>query len=373
MLVCPRLFNQDLKGIDMNRLSALSVGLLSVCCLCRPVPVMATDPPVVTKSPATAVSTPAPSKSSKPKGHLKDISLFVLSKDGRLAVTADVDENNFIWDMKSGTLLRDIGKPEAVRINVVTAAFSPEAAQLLWARRSKIMPVLWDVESGRRIGVLSSREKGHNANIVAMTYSADGRYIATGDSQGFVVIWNRADRSVVRRIKAHSGDARFLVFIPGKNELATAGVDGAVRLWGATGTEALATLQEASDYAVTALISSADGQVLYAALEDMTIKGWAVPLRRLRGTLDFNNRLINSIALSPDGDFMAIAEEDETVQLWNIHEGKTAWKVELDGSVTQVLFSPDGKRIYSTGGDNWIREWDVVTGHLLKKFGGVEQ
>lgn len=366
--------NEDQKGINMNRLAALFVGLLSVCCLCRPESGMAADPPAVKTSPATAASSPAvPKAASRPKGHQKEISLFVLSKDGRLAVTADEDENNFIWDMKSGTLLRDIGKPEAVRINVVTAAFSPEASQLLWARRSKIMPVLWDVESGRRIGVLSSREKGHNANIVAMTYSSDGRYIATGDSQGFVVIWNRADRSVVRRIKAHSGDARYLVFIPGKNELATAGVDGAVRLWGATGTEALATLQEPSDYAVTSLISSSDGQVLYAALEDMTIKGWAVPLRRLRGTLDFNNRLINSIALSPDGDFMAIAEEDETIQLWNIHEGKTSWKVELDGSVTQVLFSPDGKRIYSTGGDNWIREWDAATGHLLKKFGGVEQ
>ena len=358
----------------MNRLTVLLVGLLSVSCLCRPAPVLAADPPAVKNSPASAAAPSVPPKpASKPKGHLKDITLFALSKDGRLAVTADEDENNFIWDMKSGTLVREIGKPEAVRINVVAAAFSPEASQLLWARRSKIMPVLWDVESGRRIGVLSSREKGHNANIIAMTYSPDGRYIATGDSQGFVVIWNRADRSVVRRIKAHSGDARFLVFIPGKNELATAGVDGAVRLWGTTGTEALATLQEPSDYAVTSLISSSDGQVLYAALEDMTIKGWTVPMKRLRGTLDFNNRLINSIALSPDGDFMAIAQEDESIQLWDIHEGKTSWKVELDGSVTQVVFSPDGKRIYSTGGDNWIREWDAAKGHLLKKFGGVEQ
>ncbi|OGU14910.1 MAG: hypothetical protein A2076_15470 [Geobacteraceae bacterium GWC2_53_11] len=358
----------------MNRLIVLFVGLLLVSCLCRPLPGMAAEPADAGKFTPPAIPASSAQKAApKPKGHLKDISLFVLSKDGRLAVTADEDENNYIWDMKNGKLLREIGKPEAVRINVVTAAFSPEASQLLWARRGKIMPVMWDVESGRRIGVLSSREKGHNATIVAMTYSSDGRYIATGDSQGFVVIWNRADRSVVRRIKAHSGEARYLAFIPGKNELATAGVDGAVRLWGTTGTEAIATLLEPSDYEVTALTSSSDGQILYAALEDMTIKGWAVPLRRLRGTLDFNNRLINSIALSPDGDFMAIAEEDESVQLWNIHAGKTSWKSELDGSVTQVSFSPDGKRLYTSGGDNWIREWDSATGHLVRKFGGAEQ
>lgn len=353
----------------MNRLIVLFVGLLSVSCLCRPLPGMAGEPPAASKFLSSSALKAVP----KPKGHLKDITLFVMSKDGRLAVTADEDENNFIWDLSSGALVRDIGKPEAVRINVVTAAFSPETSQLLWARRGKIMPVLWDVESGRRIGVLSSREKGHKDAIVSIAYSSDGRYIATGDSQGIVVIWNRADRSVVRRIKTHSGEVHFMVFIPGKNELATAGDDGAVRLWGATGTEALATLLEPSDTSVTGMICSSDGQVLYAALEDMTIKGWTVPLRRLRGTLEFNNRIINSIALSPDGDFMAIAEEDESIRLWDIHEGKTSWKAELDDSVTQLSFSPNGKRLYSTGGDNWIREWDTATGHLVRKFGGVEQ
>lgn len=360
-----------LKDIDMTRFIALFAGLLSVSGLCLPATGMATDSHAPQKMSLAAVA--APKSASSPKGHTKEISLFVLSKDGRLAVTGDEDENDYIWDMKNGTLVREIGKPEAIRLNVVAAAFSPEGSQLLWARRGKIMPVLWDVESGRRIGVLSSREKGHKATIISTAYSSDGRYIATGDSQGVVVIWNRADRSVVRRIKAHSGEARFLVFIPGKNELATAGDDGAVRLWGTTGTEALATLLEPSDYAVTDMICSSDGQLLYAAIEDMTIKGWTVPLRRLRGTLDFNNRLINSIALSPDGDYMAIAEEDESVQLWDIHEGKTLWQAELDGSATQVLFSPDGKRLYSTGGDNWIREWDTGTGHLVRKFGGVDE
>ena len=227
--------------------------------------------------------------------------------------------------------------------------------------------------SGRRVGVLSSKEKGHSANIVSTAFSADGRYIATGDTQGTVVVWNRADRSVVRRIRAHSGEARYLMFIPGRSELVTAGSDGAVRLWGISGAEALATLLEPSEYAVTALTGSADGQLIYAAREDMTIKGWTIPSRSLRSTLDFGNRQINSIALSPDGDFMALAEEDESVMLWNIRESRIAWKNGLDRSATQVLFSPDGKRLFSSGGDNWIREWSVASGQLVKKFGGVSE
>ncbi len=360
----------------MNRLTVTLVCLLSIICLYHPLTGLAKELPSARNLPPAdrAAESPAViSKAMKQTGHVKEISLFALSKDGRLAVTGDEDENNFIWDMKSGTLLQEIGKPEAVRIRVVAAAFSPESSQLLWARNFKIMPVLWDVESGRRVGVLSSKEKGHTANIVSIAFSADGRYIATGDIQGTIVIWNRAGRSVVRRIKAHSGEARYLVFIPGSNELASAGTDGAVRLWGLSGDEPLATLQEPSEYAVTALTGSADGQFLYAALGNMTVKGWTVSLRSVRSTLAFNNRQINSIALSPGGDFMALAEEDESVQLWNIHKSKVAWKSELNSSATQVLFSPDGKLLFSSGGDNWIREWDVASGHLLKKIGGVSE
>lgn len=346
--------------------------LLVVTILLRPEYGCAVDQsPAAGDGKKTGPAASVPANNKKTFSHKKEISLFTLSKDGRLGLSADDEENNFIWDMKTGSLLREIGKPEAVKIRVVAAAFSPESSQLIWARHGKIMPVIWDVESGRRVGVLSSKEKGHTANIVSITYSADGRYIATGDIQGAIVIWNRVDRSVVRRIKAHSGDVRHLVFIAGRNELASAGIDGAVRLWGISGPDSPATLLEPSGHAVTALTASADGLILYAATDDMVVKGWTVSLRSLRGTLEFNNRQINSIAVSPDGDFMALAEENESVLLWNIRESKVAWTSELDSSATKVLFSPDGKKLYTSGGDNWIREWDVASGHLLRKFGGA--
>lgn len=345
--------------------------------ICHFVPASASAaPPATNNSPVTGDETPPEastatvSKKKQQTGHLKEIALFVLSRDGRIAVTADEDEINFLWDMKSGTLLRQIGKPEGARLRVVTAAFSPDSSQLLWARLGKTTPVLWDVESGRRVGVLSSREKGHSSNIISMTFSSDGRYIATGDAEGTIVVWNRADRSVLRRIRAHSGEVRFLMFVPGKNELASAGGDGAVRLWGVYGTELLATLLEPSEGVVTALTASVDGNFLYAALDDMTVKGWTVSLRRLRGTLAFDNRLINSIAVSPDGDYMAITEENESILLWSIHDSRVAWKRDLDKSATQVLFSTDGKRVFTSGGDNWVREWDVASGNLLRKTGG---
>lgn len=308
-------------------------------------------------------------KLSNSIGHRKEISVFTLSPDGRYALTGDEDENNFLWDVKTGTASRVIGKPEPMRIKVVTARFSPDTSILLWARYRKHMPVLWDVKSGKRLGVLSSRDKGHAAEVVTVAFSDDGKYVATGDILGAIVLWNMKDRTAVRKFSAHAGRVGSLAFVPGRAEFVSAGDDGAVRLW-MVGRALVSNLKEPGA-GVTAMAVSSDGKVVYAASGDGLVRGWNVALRSLRGTLAFNNRQINSIAISPDSDFIALAEENESILVWNVHESKVAWNKKLDYSALQVAFSPDGKSLFTSGGDNWIREWETSSGRAIRKFAGV--
>lgn len=309
------------------------------------------------------------SKPVKPVGHRKEISAFALSNDSRYALTGDEDENNFLWDVKTGTLISAIGKPDRVRIWVVAAAFSPDNSTLLWARYRKHMPVLWDVKSGRRLGVLSSKEKGHLAEVVSLSFSGDGKYVVTGDITGTIVLWNMKDRTPVRRFKAHAGRVGWLKFIPGRAEFVSAGDDGAVRLW-MVARSLVSDLKE-SGAGVTAMAVSADGKVIYAASGGGAVREWNVSLRSPRGTLRFEDRQINAIAISPDGDFMALAEEDESLFLWNIRESKVVWNKKLDNSALQIAFSSNGTSLFSSGGDNWIREWDASSGRLIRKFAGA--
>jgi len=175
----------------------------------------------------------------------------------------------------------------------------------------------------------------------------------------------------VRRIKAHQGQVNQLVFIPGKSECASVGLDGALMVWNVETNDSPAALVKPSDELITALTVSANGSVLYAAFDNMTVKGWNVATRTLRSTLSFGDRQINSIDLSPASDLLAVVGEDNSLTVWNIRENRVAWRNDLYDPALSAKFSPDGASLYTSGGDNWIREWQVSSGRMIRKFGGL--
>src|SRR5262249_52238047 len=94
--------------------------------------------------------------------------------------------------------------------------------------------------------------------------------------------------------------------------LATAGSEGAVRVW-----------------------DPASGQELF----------------RLAG----HRGAVLSVAFSPDGGRLATGGDDKTVRLWESTEGKELLVLDEPGTVAAVAFSPDGRWLAAAGGDLFIR------------------
>lgn len=138
---------------------------------------------------------------------------------------------------------------------------------------------LWDLGTGRPVG--AARE-GHQAPVRSLAFLARAGLIATGSDDGQVAIWS-ADGELAIRLTAHQGPVNALAEVPSVGEpmLASAGADGAVRIWVAsTGQQVGSALtgHRGPVNCLAAFLAEDGGARLATGSDDGTIRVWSPDL-----------------------------------------------------------------------------------------------
>src|SRR5262249_51426225 len=82
---------------------------------------------------------------------------------------------------------------------------------------------------------------------------------------------------------------------------------------------------------------------------------------------------VNSVVFSPDGERLASAGGDGFVKIWNSKTGNVIqkWRAHSD-SVVSVAFHPDGKHVASAGMNQLVKVWDLTTEREVFEQPGFE-
>lgn len=159
-------------------------------------------------------------------------------------------------------------------------------------------------------------------------------------------------------------------FNPQTDQVATASLNGTVRLWSATG-QALQHWNTKQD-AVWSTRFSPHGQYLATAGWDGTVRLWDLDGTQRFQTSQKHQGPVKDIRFSPDGKWLASAGEDGVIQLWKLCLEATCLKSDdpqsLDlqkawnghsGWIWSLDISPDSKVLVSAGEDGIVRFWDL--------------
>jgi WD40 repeat protein len=110
-----------------------------------------------------------------------------------------------------------------------------------------------------------------------VAFSPDGKRLAAGNNDGFVKVYDVAEKKEVQELKGLAG-ALAVAYSPDGARLAASGYDGLIKLWDAAGKEVRtikAGLTERDD-SVSTLSFSPQGAQLASGGNDGLIKIWNV-------------------------------------------------------------------------------------------------
>jgi WD40 repeat protein len=265
---------------------------------------------------------------------LKDVRRAQVSPDDTTLAIISSERMVRFFDAFSGQPLPGDFSPNSTTENLV---WSPDGTFIALGDGRTID--VWNWRLGRRIAPPAR----HNATFFTSLVWA-GEYIAAGDDQGGIFLWNARTKKS-RRLVGHQDHLKFLSFNGTGSILASWSNDGITRIWNtATGRQLLSTASgSVSQF-------SKDGR----RIGYITAHGWGVwrvdePQGfRVVSTGDRTLELVSTAEVSRDGRCLLIANPPVGLQMVDLNTLRI-FRFGFTNRLRVAWFMPDGQTIFTSG------------------------
>ncbi|MEV4372782.1 WD40 repeat domain-containing protein [Nonomuraea sp. NPDC049637] len=226
--------------------------------------------------------------------------------------------------------------------------------------------ILWDVadtRAARRLSTTTGCDPGTETRSVA--FGRDGHVLAQLTRQSSACLWDVRDPAGPRLLSRVPTDALVLTFSPDGGTLAV-GDYKTVKLMDVEDPARPVTLSASEGHhdVVVHLAYSANGRLLASARDGVILWDVSRPRRPVRLATIARPLYLDALAMSPKGDRLVAAENNGNLIAWDLrdprHPRVTARWTGHHASVYSLAYSPDGTTLASAGQDHAAVLWDVT-------------
>lgn len=201
----------------------------------------------------------------------------------------------------------------------------------------------------------------------------DPRLVASGGMDDRAFLWQVEPGvgAVERELLGHADSVIRVRFSPDGGHLATAGMDGTLRVWSLASEECVAV--EGPSAAITCMEWHPKGPVIAAGSEDGSVWMWNTSNGDCMQVMCGHTASVSSLRFSPDGRLLLTSADDGSLIIWSPKDGQPMVKYSAGRgfhpeAVTCLAVHPNGQVVFTGGSDGSIRCSQVMSSNVVKSL-----
>jgi WD40 repeat protein len=330
-----------------------------------------------------AASTPRGTRSNTcvvTRGPVVPVAALAFSPEGKTLAAGGYGEVA-LWDLDNARLAKRLGAGQLSE-SVLALLFTKDGKGLIVADgvpRASGSVKVFDLQTGK----LRCCFQGPKDVVDAVALSADEKLLAAGSADKTAYVWSLADNKLVTSIKDHSNWVQTVSFSPDGKLFASGGADRNLLVW-EVGTWKLRERLPQPEPVFGSTFSPDGSNLVWTvggpdnrslrirkAVDDPADKTSAAPSSgqqpepRQTRTTDLGPGTPFQVVFAPDGSRLFVACSDKTVKVCDRGGSLQSSLAGHEDWVYCVAVSTDGTKLASGSADGTARLWSVPDGRLL--------
>ena len=307
----------------------------------------------------------------------EDILGIQYSPDGK--TFASLDKNGVIfWDPDSFKPLNET--PLNGHFSGISALALSKDEKFMASGASDGTVIIWDVDKRQKI---SGPFKAHTGRISSLAFSVDGKTLASASSdENVITLWDISDplnpQQIGEPLLKHNNVITSIAFSPDGKTFVSGSYDSSFILWDLTTREPIGDSGTEHRDWVNNIAFISNGTILASASDDYRVVLWDVKdpakPKMISELPNENGSYIRAMAISPDEKTLASGDLGGSIILWDISDPKKPVSIddtlnsEIGFDFKSLAFSADGKTLASRSYDGHTVLWDVASHEVISEL-----
>lgn len=280
------------------------------------------------------------------QAHKDSVQFIDISTDGTWLVSGSFDERMKLWDLENKKELWDVQgnfmSCEVVEIHPNNRIVASGGGGVY----------IWDSKTKSKIIEL----RGHKNWVFCLTFSSNGKYLATGSMDNTIKIWDTESWELLNTLRGHNNSLFHLSFFSNDELLVSSARDNSIMIWDVQEGRSIKKI-EGFPNTVYCTLPDKNNKFFYSACHDNNIYIYNENYKCI-SQLEGHNNGIMCMCIMEDMNLLCSGDRDGVINFWDLSNLTFVNAIKITGEIMSVKSFQN--QLYCSNTKNMIYHLEVT-------------